>query len=201
MLNDLSAFGVSLNRISVIDNLVQRTIISPWKIYKTGESTMTDKIEELEKTASELQKQIKELKELKESKGFPEPEEYYFTLDSDGHIIRYINYRQEITDMFKSIGNCFRTRELAEREVERRKLMVELKVFSDFETSRCDLSRNTIRYSIIYDVSLTAFKTHIWSGHLYSGNEIYFKTRERAKEAIDYFGDRLNLLLLGPKHG
>ena len=94
------------------------------------------RIEILEKELAELKKQIGEETSWKIGRRFkPEEGMKYWYIDSQGTVVKtkfYANCPEFHRDRY-AIGNCFRTREEAEFEVERLKVIAELNEFAEPE--------------------------------------------------------------------
>lgn len=82
----------------------------------------------------DLEAQIAELRKAKERKLLvwkPKHNEEYFGIDQEGNARCWNNQVQKMTDKDCSVGNCFPTKELAEAELERRKVIREIEELVD----------------------------------------------------------------------
>jgi hypothetical protein len=150
-----------------------------------------------------LNKIEKELKSLKESIGIykEEPKEWelkigdeFYTISAFGDI-RHWEYKGHEIDLnaFR-IGNAFKTREEAESELERRKVITELKKYSKA------YNPNENNVCIFYSYAEDDFIPYLES---YDCNEIemgayYFESVNMAEKAIKEIGkERIKKYLLG----
>ena len=151
---------------------------------------MTNNLEQLKADYKKLGETIERM----EDGSKPEEGARYFTV-SYGEICYKTWDNDTIDNSAYKTGNIYRTRELAERARDRLILIEELKDFADFVTDWNDHSQD--KYRLYYD--------HLWGrwGYMssaYSQNAFilpHFPTVDRIEEAIEHFGDRLNLLLEG----
>lgn len=144
----------------------------------------------------ELYKQIEELKNMEiEEDGFWKPrlgEKYWFITDGgsieedewEDRTIYAIHY-----NAFK-IGNVFRTEEEAEFQVEKLKVITELKRFSKkFEENKDNFC---IKYEMINQY------IEIYNNYYYATAELCFASEKDAKDAIEFVGeDRVVKYYLG----
>lgn len=152
-------------------------------------------IAEIEKTIAEMEAEIAELKEkLEEAKNIndinpdvfiPKYDEDYWLIYSDGEK----SFKQwEDTSQDKdrlTLGNVFRTKEEAEFEVERLKVIHELKMYAEPRDMKWD-GKNDY-YLITY--SLGTDTIDIYCHRWFKYDAIYFSSRERALEAIKSVGE------------
>ncbi len=145
-----------------------------------------EKIKELENKLTAIKDEIEELKDHK----FPQLDSKYYYIGSRNHIAN-TTFEDDIFDTAaKKIGNFFETREEAQKELDKRILLQELKEFADYKPDWEDLE---YKYYIFYehmDKKLSVGLTQ----HYHRMGEIYFSTREKAEEALEHFGDRLKVL-------
>lgn len=150
--------------------------------------------ENIDKNIARRERRKKEIdkliEELQNKKWKPKTGEYYYYINGILGVLGEKNLGcLSDADRF-SIGNYFKTKEEAEFEVERLKVLEELKEFSyefsDNEWENIDIKQYLMCYS--YSAGKIDIVTHGWDKH----NEIYFKTKEDAKKAIEKIGeDRL----------
>lgn len=157
----------------------------------------TEKIGELEAQLQELQAEIEALK-AKPKKGRWKP--------GDGEAYHYVCnylraeknwYTQRVQDKLRFLfGNCYETAELALRQAEKERLIIEIwdwwyehdGVWPDWESNgiKC-----LMRYCH-YDKAWELAETQKGQTNLFLP---YFSSRELAKGCIEHFGGRLDLLL------
>ena len=122
--------------------------------------------------------------ELKEKEEWPKYNDKFYAITLYG-IDDFIWKSDMRYDMYiKSIGNCFRTREEAEFEMERRKVFTEMKKFAEPEDREWDGENK--HWEICVDMST--------KGIYYAYNEtekchcMYFESREKAEECVRTIG-------------
>ena len=140
-----------------------------------------------------------EIEEQKEKKkdSFPKNGDKFYFLLSDGEV-DYEHY--SLTSCIHadriSVGNCFRTKEEVEFEVERRKVLHEMKQFAEPEDFEWD--GNNYHDYIYYDVLRDTILIGNARCSKYTG--IFFKTRDDAKDCIKAVGeDRIKKYYFGIK--
>lgn len=166
-----------------------------------------EKVNELRVSLVEAEKQIqdirKELDELDKVKIEPESRRWkpkrgktYYFISSDGDIIGDI-WAESPYDLLRfAIGNCFETREEAEFEVERLKVIAELKEFAESDDRQWDGA--TVHYNIFYKHNIDEVCVELWTSM--RDDSIYFESRERVLEAIKAVGvDRIKKYYLRVK--
>lgn len=127
------------------------------------------------------------IKGLENSKREPKYDDTYFYIHADGDIYFDVNIESRFDENLFSIGNYFKTREEAEFEVERLKVLEELKKFS-YEFSEEEWKDNDIaKFSMYYDYDYS--KIGIRNNTAWKHDLIYFKIREDAQKAIDKIGE------------
>ena len=158
-------------------------------------------IEELKQIVGEANNKIVELEEqLKKQENtywIPKKDETYYHIGFDGQVSAY-SFDNDLTDKYKlSIGNCYKTREEAEkkglRKVFEQQLFTKLKRFADeHNEEKIDL-KNTRqnKYSFYYDVTENKIYPLFSCVCLYFQQNIYFTSEEIAKQAIEEFKDDL----------
>lgn len=137
-----------------------------------------------------LKKQLNNLEKLYDSFNLPNKRwraekgnDYYFISTFDG---AYLD-REAATnsdDFHYAIGNYFRTKEQAEFEIERLKVIAELREFatpiSDFDWNNC-LDKK-------YYIILESDEVSVDSVDYYQASDLYFKSKDVAKCAIEAVG-------------
>jgi len=127
---------------------------------------------------------------------FPMVGDDYYFLYSNGDIgdTQYTGTTSDMTREF--MGNCFKTKEEAEFEVERLKVIHEMKKFAEPEDYEWD-GENSHHY-IYYNFCCDGIRT----GHTYSykKNAIFFKSTEDINACVEAVGeDRIIKYYLGVK--
>lgn len=159
-----------------------------------GKEELLFKKERIKKQIENEQKAIeeidKELKRLDSKKWKPKIDEKYFYVDYKADFFSTQNNNFNIDKRMLSIGNYFKTEEGAEFEVERLKVLEELKEFS-YEFSDEEWKNKAItKYLLSYDFFNNNILIIYWCMVKY--NTLYFKTDEDAEKAIEKIGeDRL----------
>ena len=151
-----------------------------------------DTLEELKKQRAELDKKIEEL-EFEECP-YKDGDEYY-TVDIGGLVNRgtwddFLFERRAFNQ-----GNIFQTKQEAELESERRKLLHRFKMFRD----KCngDWKVNHYRYQNHYYIDFCNEEDELFTGSTYSKTfELfgYFKNESDCDKAIELFGDEIKRL-------
>lgn len=168
-----------------------------------------EKVNDLRVSLVEAEKQIQDIREEldKLDKIEIEPEsrrwkpkcgQRYYYITPDGRIFNdlWVGNRYDLLKF--AIGNCFETKEEAEFEVERLKVIAELKEFAEPNDSPWDGCKSH------YHIGCCGDTKHIEiSGNLiYRLPTIYFESREKAEEAIKAVGeDRIKKYCLRVKKG
>jgi hypothetical protein len=154
-----------------------------------------DKFNEMLKTIEEMTKFMERMnQEPTKPEAYqrwkPENYDQYWCVDYDEmNGITWLRWTDEYDDDLRyKLGNCFKTREEAELHRDKQLLTQELKDFA--EGGEWD------EFGINYVLDHDANSRRMGVSENYSKmiNQIYFKTEERAKEAIEHFGDRLKIL-------
>lgn len=147
-----------------------------------------DKILKNIKTKEDRVAQIeKELEELKNKKWKPEVGEIYHYISNRGSTLCETNDNFPGDEDRFNIGNYFKTHEEAEFEVERIKVLEELKKFSyefsDEEWEYGDFDKFILYYNYeTNEIDIDCF----WNCKY---DSIHFKTKEDAEKAIDKIGE------------
>lgn len=160
---------------------------------------MTNKIEELNKELDELQAKIEEVqKKIEEAKQaeWPKCGDIYWYISGDNSVISMSWHNDSIDRNHACVGNIFKTLEEASLEVERRKVIAELKKFA-MSQKEVDTARfyNSICY--IYLTTDDLLDTTSDCGARTAG-VLYFADAYTAQEAIKAVGeDRIKKYYLG----
>ena len=158
----------------------------------------------LQQELAALRKRIDELEaqaKTEESDSWPKYGNECWAIDGDGDLFDFV-WNLEDNQLHRlEIGNVFRTKEDAEREVERRKVLTELRKLAkaSWGGTKIDWTDDTkykwqIRFA--HDVADgDKFDAINWRAIQYQGG-VAFATEQAAKAAIETIGaDRLMLLL------
>ena len=149
-----------------------------------------EKIEKLENEAKELREQ---LEKKKKGRWVPkEGKEYFISSEASG--IKYEN--DSIDKISIELGDCYKTKELARRQAEKEKLIVEIWDWW-YENDGVELdwgNEDMEVYEILYEYTSEVWKaTKIYLRSILSVP--VFSSEKLAKACIKHFGDRLDILL------
>ena len=126
---------------------------------------------------------------------WPKLGDAYFYVECNGEIGESDWECDDVDAGSLALGNVYRTKEDAEREVERRKVLTQLRKLAK-ASGAFDLVKPTqSKYRIVYDAQYRNWVVEI--NHLArTQGAVYFATEQAAKAAIETIGaDRLMLLL------
>lgn len=155
---------------------------------------LENKIKELEKQLTELKEELNE----PESKVFkPKIGDTYYSINGNGETIQNHWNDDRIDNMRYAIGNYFRIEEEAKFEVERLKVVNELKRFAEEHNEPIDWN-NTFqsKYAIRFNVESECFIDFYTAS--FEGNDIYFSSKEIAEQAVETIGEeRIKKYYLG----
>ena len=150
---------------------------------------MSNKIEELSKELDELQAKIKEVqKKIEEAKQaeWPQHSDIYWYMFGTGEIFdgRWVGAKSDVAR--QTIGNTFRTKEEAKFELERLKVIAELKKFA--------MSRGAVRKArgdkSVYCLYLAPDDTLFAESDIaYRHPTLYFADESTARKAITAVGE------------
>jgi len=152
-------------------------------------------LEELKEQVTEIQKKIEELERKEheeENKQIFKEDDIYYSVNSYGEILKNTWEENKYDKGALSILNCFKTKEEAEFELERKKVIAEMKKFAfepDFDNDEQP------KYMIFYNNGIKIS----W---IFNDNYgyIYFKTREICEECIKSVGvERIEKYYFGIK--
>ena len=144
-----------------------------------------NKIKEAKEQIKDLQKTVNNLEEqLNKSEGRWKPEwnEHYYYIQPNGVTV-FTNNLSDVDQSIVAIGNCFKTKEEAEFEVDRLKVLAELKEFAfepDWKDGKQDkyaLAYNHVTDEVDYCIAINMQRYNI-----------YFETKEDVKNAIERVG-------------
>lgn len=151
--------------------------------------TITDMQLKLKNRADEWEAKIEEAEGRKE-KDWPQEDDWYYYLTEDGEVESAMFGESWGDDNKKEIGNCYRTKEEAEFELERLKVITQMKKLS------VKYSYDRPNYAIFYRADNGALQVSDTYYHL--ATDIYFETREQAEEVIKQIGkDKLKKYYFG----
>lgn len=137
-----------------------------------------------------LERELEKTKELvleteQEEKNFPKNGDEFYFIDEHGLVI-FATFDADYigNERIKNIGNCFRTREEAEFEVERLKVLKELKEFA------CDIKEFKL-YDDKWYLSYNSLdkKISIDRDGIFARHGIYFKRKEDAEQVLELVGE------------
>lgn len=134
---------------------------------------------------------IKKYPNKKNKRWKPKYDDPYYYITGYGEINLDYCANDGIYDMLFNLRNCFKTREEAEFELERRKIIAELHNYADeHNTTDIDWNNNEQEKHFIYCCcSLKMLNTaFVYRVERVAGNEIYFTSQEIAESAIKHVG-------------
>ncbi len=156
-------------------------------------SELQNQLEEAQKIIKDLQDKIKILEntQVEEESNVWKPKKHdeYSFITNTGSVLTTL-WNDTTVDIHRFItNNVFKTIEDAEFEIERRKVFMDLKQFSESENHKWDQSK--MHYFLYY-----GYDQHGYIGINYDVDErrhgIYFESEDKASEAVDAVGsDRL----------
>lgn len=144
-------------------------------------------LDELEKYEEDTEETVKEL-------DFPQLDDGYFVIYADGCVGHSI-YENDDADFGRmEMGNCFRTEEEAKFEVERLKVLAEMKKFAEPFDTKWDGEK--FHFYIYCDVNDKCLRVDGYT--VARSGELYFKSEEKAWECVKAVGeDRIKKYYLG----
>lgn len=128
-----------------------------------------------------------------DNKKFPSKNERYFCITSTGIIIEVANDDLDIDNARINIGNCFKTREDAEFEVERLKILHKMReIAGDIGIKKEDIKTSHLWCGLTYS-STDRIKPYFicsttYSEHFIKSSEIVFPKASSAEKAIREIG-------------
>ena len=131
----------------------------------------------------------------------PEYNDPYYYITGHGGINRCNScICDEIDNKRFNLRNCFKTKEEAKFELERRKIIAELQNYAD-EHNTTDIdwnNHNQGKYFIYYSYALNKLDISCTSFSKQAVNVVYFTSREIAESAVKYVGkDRILKYIFG----
>ena len=163
---------------------------------------MSNEIAKLEAAIEIATKRLAELKAAEAAqteKAWPQKGDTYFTIGEDGEAFEVNCWLSDAYDLArKAIGNIFRTESEAQKEIERRKVLTELRRLAreSWGDDKADWSNSLQRkWSLFLNHGEHRWRADAWrSGQL--ANAVYFATEQAALTAIETIGaERLMMLL------
>ena len=155
----------------------------------------TEQLEAAIAAANEKLAELKAADAAQAEKAWPQVGDTYFFVDGAGGVVE----SQWDSDLFDAsrtnIGNVFRTVAEAEHEIERRKVLTELRRLAKASGKTTWPNRVKNNYRLAYNVSENRWGLEC-SSIVRTQGAVYFHTEAAAKTAIETIGaDRLMLLL------
>ena len=118
----------------------------------------------------------------------------YWVIFDSGEFEKVIWNDYNIDKEVFNVGNAFPTKEAAELEAKRRKLLTRFRAFRDECNGNWKPDWTNVRQNKYY-VFYSQMNNHVWVSHQVLGNHFhifgYFKNNEDAQRAIDLFGDEI----------
>lgn len=150
--------------------------------------SLSDMTDEDKKTLLDL---IKKYSNKKNKRWKPEYKESYFYISGHGGIDHCGCWLCDgIDNKYFNLRNCFKTKEEAEFELERRKIIAELHNYAD-EYNATDIDwdkRNQQKCFIYYSYTESKFEISFTTLDRRIGDDIYFTSYEVAESAIKHVG-------------
>ena len=143
------------------------------------------KIAELENQLTAIQQELDKLKQVEVEETWPKIGDTYHYVHEFGYTT-FITYDNDEYDLgAKAIGNMFRTEEEAEKEIEARKVIAELRSQPGSRKFVVGEDNHAV------DVNLEDFKLDIeyWTTYCCGFGQVYFNTREDVENAIEVVGE------------
>ena len=142
------------------------------------------KIVEMETIIAELKEELERAENINPNVFIPEYGEEYWFIDRDGKVYEKIWVGHTEDKNILAIGNVFRTRKEAEFEVERLKVIHELRIYAEPRDTKGD--RTKLYCFLTYSSNTQSIYTYFSSWR--RPQDIYFASEERAWEAIKTVG-------------
>lgn len=118
----------------------------------------------------------------------PEYGEKYYSCCWNGRITSLTWCNNGYDNNRYNVGTCFKTKEEAEFFVEKRKVEVELKRFSEeHNDEEIEWDFNHGKYSIVFNSQASEISTD--SAYVVKGNAVYFTSEKIAEQAIKEIGE------------
>lgn len=129
----------------------------------------------------------------------PQKEDNYYYIDINGNVESTFWANACFDYDLYAIGNCYRTKEEAEWQVEHLKVKAELKRFAEEHNEhQFDNSKYELRWKIMHELGGSILPFASMNIDTLSADTIYFTSNEIANEAIEEIGeDRLKKYYFG----
>ena len=126
---------------------------------------------------------------------WPKDGDTYFFIDGDGDVVDSLWSSDRFDDSRMNIGSVYRTVTEAEHEIDRRKVLTELRKLAKASGKRDWADKNQTKYRLVYEADAMRW-AHRGNQIERTQGAVYFATEESAQAAIETIGaDRLMLLL------
>lgn len=157
---------------------------------KTKEQLLLEKsrvLKNIEKRNKRIAEIEEEIKALENKKWKPKFCDTYYSINTNGVVVSSVNDGFYINKERFIIGNYFKTEEEAEFEIERLKVLEELKEFSyDFSDEEWEYG-DSDKFILYYNYEINEIDIDCFWNCKY--DSIHFKTKEDAQKAIDKIGE------------
>lgn len=144
---------------------------------------------EAERQIQDIRKELDELDkvdiELESRRWRPDLGQIYYLVSDTGSVAYTIWYNSNCDLLRFAIGNVFKTKEEVEFEIERLKVIAELKEFAEPDDRQWN--NHDCHWAIRYKHNISEMCIEQWT--LFHTNLIYFESREKAEEAINAVGE------------
>ena len=131
-----------------------------------------------------LTARIAKLEEAEKAATWPNVGDTYFLITSDDIIFSSRWGEKPADRLCLATGNCFRTKAEAEKELEARKVIAELR--------RCAVARKFVvgkyNYGISCNLQTEVLEVNVWQCNASSFGQVYFETLDQARSAIQTVG-------------
>lgn len=159
---------------------------------------MNPEIEKLEAAIAAANEKLAELKAAQAEKAWLRNGDAYWTLDDSAEVSETRWATDYIDRARLAIGNVFRTKADAEREIERRKVLTELRRLAreSWGDGKADWSNSVQnKYRLHFDYYTEGWHASFCNAVRQQG-AVWFATEQAAQAAVETIGaERLNLLL------
>lgn len=140
-------------------------------------------LEEAKQKIAEIEKKIEE-KKVETGRWKPKEKEGYCFINSCGQVTYDVWSNHCVDNKRYDIGNLFKTGEECEFVAEKLKVIAELKEYEEPKNREWD--GENVHYHIYYNYSIE--RVDIGWAKMAKQNEIYFESKEKARQAIDVVG-------------
>ena len=153
---------------------------------------LSKELEEVKQKIADIEKKIEE-KKVETGRWKPEEGDGYWFINSYGQTTHEIWTNNRIDKERYEIGNLFKIKKKCEFVVEKLKVIAELR---EYEELNREWNEMNFHYHIYYNYSKE--KVDIGCAQIVKQNEIYFESREIARQVIDAVGEnRIKKYYLG----